>query len=215
MTRLLLIAVALIVLVAAPFLLLGDTLERGLTGDGAVELLRGYGTVAWIAAIGLLTSDILLPVPSSAVLAALGMLYGPVMGGAVGSLGMILAGLLGYGLCRWFGRPLALRLLGSERLVGGEQRFRRHGGWVIVLSRWVPVLAEVIVFAAGLAGMPFRHFAAAVALGSAPVGFFYAALGYGGSDRPVLTLLVCLVLPGLLWAGTTAVARVSRRWSTG
>lgn len=215
MMRLVLLALVPVVLIAAPFLLWSDALEGGFTGDGAIEWLRGYGSVAWIAAVGLLSSDILLPVPSSAVLGTLGILYGPVIGGVVGSLGMILAGLLGYGLCRWLGRPLVLRILGLERLNQGEQRFRRHGAWIVVLSRWVPVLAEMTVFAAGLAGMPFGRFAAALTLGSIPVGFFYAGLGYGGSDRPLLTLLVCLVLPALLWAAATTVIRVAGRWSTG
>lgn len=215
MTRVVLLVLAPVLLIAVPFLLWGDVLEDGFTGDGVIAWLRGYGAVAWIAAIGLLSSDILLPVPSSAVLGALGMLYGPVIGGAVGSAGMIVAGLLGYGLCGWVGRPLARRILDGGRSVSREQRFRRHGAWVIVLSRWVPVLAELTVFAAGLAGMPFRRFAAALTLGSMPVGFFYAGLGYGGSERPLLTLLVCLVLPALLWAAATTIVRAAGRWSAG
>lgn len=206
------LALALIVL---PFLLWGDALEGGLTGDGAVTWLRGHGAAAWIAAIGLLSSDILLPVPSSAVLAALGMLYGPAIGGAVGVAGMIAAGLLGYGLSRWLGRPLALRFLDAEALSGAERRLRRHGAWVIVLSRWVPVLAELVVFAAGLGVMPLPRFAAALVLGSLPPGLFYAGLGYGGADQPLPTLLACLVLPALLWAGATLVLRTAERRGAG
>lgn len=217
MARVLPLALVLVpvALIALPFLTWGDALEGGLTGDGAIAWLRGHGGVAWIAAIGLLSSDILLPIPSSAILAALGMLYGPAIGGAVGTAGMIVAGLLGYGLCRWLGRPLMLRVLDAGRLRGAERRLHRHGAWIIGLSRWVPVLAELIVFAAGLAGMPFRRFAAALALGSIPVGFFYAGLGHGGSEHPLATLLACLALPALLWAGAAMSARTIDRRGAG
>lgn len=83
----------------------------------------------------------------------------------------------------------------------------------VVLIALVP--AVLIVFAAGLAGMRFGRFAAALTLGSIPVGFFYAGLGYGGSDRPLSTLLVCLILPAVLWAGATVIIRVADRRSTG
>lgn len=215
MARVVPLALLPLALIALPFLLWGDAIEGGLSGDGAVDWLRGHGAAAWMAAIALLSSDILLPVPSSAILAALGMLYGPALGGAIGVTGMIAAGLLGYGLCRWLGRPLALRFLDAAALSDAERRLRRHGAWVVVLSRWVPVLAELVVFAAGLAGMPLRRFAAALTLGSLPPGFFYASLGYSGSKHPLATLLVCLILPALLWAGATLITRTAGRRSTG
>lgn len=215
MARILVIAGFLVATVAIPFLIWGDALESGFSGDGAVDWLRGHGALAPAAAVGLMSADILLPIPSSAVMGALGILYGPLVGGAIASAGMVLAGLLGYGLCRLFGRPLAHRLMGARQLEDGERRFRRHGAWIVVLSRWIPVAAEVIVFAAGLSGMPLRRFGAALVCGSVPLGFFYAFLGHQGADRPVLTLLVCLLLPALLWAAVTGAIHARRRWSAG
>ena len=197
--RLLVTFLAIAILVALPFFLWGDRLEALFVGDGAVEQLSSHGSYAWAIAILLLLSDLALPVPTSAVMAALGIIYGPLLGGLIAALGSVLAGLTGYGLCRVFGRPLARFLSGEKALADGERLFARAGGWIIVLSRWLPVLSEVMACMAGLASMPFNLFLAALLCGSVPLGFAFAAIGHIGESRPVLTLGLSIVLPVILW----------------
>ena len=72
--------------------------------------MRGFGGWAWAVGIGLIASDIALPIPSSAVMAALGIIYGPWIGGAISAGGSILAGLTGYGVCRMIGPATAEKL---------------------------------------------------------------------------------------------------------
>jgi hypothetical protein len=43
-------------------------------------------------------ADVVLPIPQTAVIAALGIIYGTLLGGSLGSVGRITSGLLGYGL---------------------------------------------------------------------------------------------------------------------
>lgn len=200
MLRLFVIAVALAVLVGLPFLFWGDYLEQGLAGDAAVGWLRDYGPFAWAAGIALLIADIALPVPSSAVMAALGIVYGPWLGGTIATVGVTAAGITGYGLARLFGYPLARRLAGADNLNEGEKLFNRRGGWLVALSRWVPVLAEVVAFMAGLTRMRFPLFVAALVCGAAPLGFLFAAIGDAGEDRPYLVLALSILLPALFWA---------------
>ena len=45
-------------------------------------------------------ADLALPVPQTAVIAALGIIYGATLGGLLGSVGLITGGLLGYLLMR-------------------------------------------------------------------------------------------------------------------
>ena len=66
--------------------------------------LREYRMWAWALGIGAIWADLVLPVPQTAVIGALGILYGPVGGGLLGSVGLITAGLLGYALARRYGR---------------------------------------------------------------------------------------------------------------
>ena len=80
-----------------------------------------------------------------------------------------------------------------------EGLFERAGAWAIVLSRSLPYsVPEAVVLLAGLAGMPVGTFTAALAVGSVPTAFAFAAIGAGWADQPVLALLVSYVVPILL-----------------
>jgi hypothetical protein len=48
------------------------------------------------------------------------------------------------------------------------------------------------------AGMPMGEFTAALAIGSVPTAFAFAAIDAGWADRPILALAVSYVLPTLL-----------------
>ena len=199
---------ALIVLI--PFLIWGSGFEQSFSQEGAVAWLTGYGRWAGVAGILLLISDLFLPIPATAVMAALGFVYGPVAGGLIATLGSFLSGALGYLLCRWFGRPAAVRVLGPQELVDGERLFARVGGWLVVLSRWLPVFPEVIACMAGLSRMAPLPFFAALACGSAPLGFVFAAIGHAGVDHPVLAITLSAGLPPLLWLSVQPYFRAKR-----
>jgi uncharacterized membrane protein YdjX (TVP38/TMEM64 family) len=49
-----------------------------------VLILRQYENWAWALGIGLIWADLVLPVPQTAVIAALGIVYGAVLGGLLG-----------------------------------------------------------------------------------------------------------------------------------
>jgi uncharacterized membrane protein YdjX (TVP38/TMEM64 family) len=199
---------ALIVLI--PFLIWGSGFEQSFSQEGAVTWLTGYGRWASVAGILLLMSDLVLPIPATALMAALGFVYGPVAGGVIATLGSFLSGALGYLLCRWFGRPVAVRLLGPKDLMDSERLFARVGGWLVVLSRWLPVFPEVIACMAGLSRMPPLPFFAALACGSAPLGFAFAMIGHAGVDHPVLAIALSAVLPPLLWLAVQPYFRAKR-----
>jgi len=198
--RLWILLIALAVLFAVPFLLFGGEFDEWFAGEGAVAWLRGHGSWAWAAAVLLLVSDLVLPVPATAVMAALGIIYGPVTGGLIGAAGSWLSGAVAYGLCRAAGRPAALRLAGAEGLARGERFFERSGGWAVALSRWLPLLPEVVACMAGLTRMPAGRFLAALACGSLPMAAAYAAIGHAGAEHPALALAASAVIPLLLWA---------------
>jgi uncharacterized membrane protein YdjX (TVP38/TMEM64 family) len=64
----------------------------------AVLTLRQYESWAWAVGIALIWADLVLPIPQTGAIAALGIIYGTLLGGLLGSLGLITGGLLGYGL---------------------------------------------------------------------------------------------------------------------
>jgi uncharacterized membrane protein YdjX (TVP38/TMEM64 family) len=174
-----------------------------------VAWLGEYDHWAGAAGVVLLLSDLVLPVPGTMVMSALGFVYGPVVGGAVAALGSFLSGALGYTLCRLLGPHAALRILGEKDLARGERLFSSVGGWLVVLSRWLPLFPEVIACMAGLARMRASTFFAALACGSLPLGFAFAAVGHAGADYPLLALTLSALGPPVLWL---AVQTFFRGW---
>jgi membrane protein DedA with SNARE-associated domain len=75
-----------------------------------------------------------LPIPHTVVIAALGIIYGTLLGGLLGTLGLITGGLLGYGLMLTSARRFAQRLAGPRSLHKMENLFDRGGAWAIVLA---------------------------------------------------------------------------------
>jgi uncharacterized membrane protein YdjX (TVP38/TMEM64 family) len=194
-----LIAIGVLSLVLASCTTSCVTIPTAEEANDAVLTLRQYESWAWAAGIALLWADLVLPVPQTAVIAALGILYGTLLGGVLGSLGLITSGLLGYGLMLTSARRLAQRFVGPRSLHKMESLFDRGGAWAIVLSRSLPnSVPEALVFLAGLAGMPIKKFTAALCIGSVPVAFVFAAIGAGWAEEPIVALTASYVLPIVL-----------------
>ena len=167
--------------------------------NAAVLTLRAYDSWAWALGIALIWADVFLPVPQTVVIVALGIIYGTVLGGLLGSLGLITGGLLGYALMRTSARRIVQRFVGARSLQKMERLFDQRGAWAIVFTRSFPYsVPEIMVFLAGLARMPLRQVIAALTIGSVPVAFAFAAMGAGWADQPILALVVSYALPILL-----------------
>lgn len=196
---LLIITVLILAGILIPFAIWGDQLDVMFSLEGTRTWIAGHGSWAWLAGILLLMSDIVLPVPSTVVMSALGLAYGWWVGGLLAAGGSFLAGLTAYLACRWLGRPAALWLAGEDSLRRGEQLFGRSGGWLVALSRWMPVLPEAVSCLAGLVKMNLRTYLISLACGSLPVGFAFAAIGALGTTSPGMAMLLSAIVPVFLW----------------
>jgi uncharacterized membrane protein YdjX (TVP38/TMEM64 family) len=167
--------------------------------NDAVLMLRKYDAWAWAVGIALIWADLVLPIPQSVVMAALGIVYGTVLGGLLGSDH------------RW---PSRLYPHAHLCTANGEALRRptvtEHDGELVRTGRCLGdrphpqspySIPEAIVFLAGLAGMPVGTFAAALAAGSVPTAFAFAAIGAGWADQPILALVASYLLPILPISG--------------
>ncbi len=115
--------------------------------NDAVLTLRAYESSAWAVGIALIWADVVLPIPQTAVIAALGIVYGTLLGGLLGSLGLISGGLLGYVLMLTSARRFVQRFAGPQSLHKMESLFEQGGAWAIVLTRSLPYsVPEAMVF---------------------------------------------------------------------
>jgi len=197
--RLLLVFLGLAGLVLLSFFIWGDALMGIFSQEGAISWLTKYGNWAWVFAIFLLMGDLVLPLPATLIMSAIGFLYGPVVGGLISAAGSFASGSLGYWLCRLLGEKTTRKLLGENDYELGKKLSGNVGGWVVVLSRWLPVFPEVVACMAGLTRMPARYFHTALLCGSLPLGFIYAIIGHAGTEYPALAIALSAVVPALIW----------------
>jgi uncharacterized membrane protein YdjX (TVP38/TMEM64 family) len=127
--------------------------------------------------VGILATDIFLPIPSSFVSTLAGSALGFVPATAASWTGMTLGAAAAFGLARWLGRPAALWFSGREDLDRMDVLSRRYGPMILVLARPVPVLAEASVLLLGTTRLGWRWFLLPVALANLGIAAAYSALG--------------------------------------
>lgn len=206
--RLIGVFVALALLFLGAWMLWGGSWDERFTLHGTIEWLNGTGSWAWAAGIGLLVADLVLPMPGTIVMAALGFVYGGWLGGSVAFAGMMLSSMAGYGAGRLMNEGFVRRWLGDADFERGRKFFGDGGGWVVAFSRALPILPEVISCMAGMSRMPFGRFLLASACGNVPMAFVFALIGASGKDAPWWAVVASIVVPGILWL-------VARRWKHG
>jgi uncharacterized membrane protein YdjX (TVP38/TMEM64 family) len=154
----------------------GQALQLPFLAEDTSFLLSQKKWVAGLAGIGLLVVDVVAPVPSSIVMLANGVLFGPVGGTLLSIVGGAGAALVGY----WIGRRgerAGKRWLGVESLTRANAFFRNYGMMAVIVSRPIPILAEAVSIIAGISRMPARKFFPAMLLGVLPTAIIYAVAG--------------------------------------
>ncbi|MBN8628810.1 MAG: TVP38/TMEM64 family protein [Planctomycetes bacterium] len=167
----------------------GGILHEMLRGDlGAaekVELLqeffRSAGVWAPLLYVGFVTIEVVVaPIPGLILYAPGGMIFGPLVGGALALVGNT----LGAGLAATIARRLGAAKV--EECFADDTRRRLHTVIAERGPRWIFWLrlnpltsSDMVSYAAGLADIPARKVMAATACGMAPLCFAQAALSDG------------------------------------
>ena len=179
-----LLAVFLLVPIV-PFLLLGEPFEQDVKDwfeahESQTDLIQFFGL------LGVLTSDIFFPVPSSAVMTFAGGImrfWNAVLASWVGlSLG---AG-IGFGFARWLGKPFASKFAEAEDLARLEAVATKFGPAALLLTRPLPILAEACVLLMGTTDLSWRRFAVPVVAANLGLAVFYVSCGAGIENEHLL-----------------------------
>jgi uncharacterized membrane protein YdjX (TVP38/TMEM64 family) len=192
--------VVILAIPIVPFLLFGEQLEARL------QRWRDEPPAAhWVAltVIGLLASDIFLPVPSSVVCAIAGNQLGTWLGTLVTWMGMNLGAILGFLLAKSCGAAVAGWFSRESDLQRAGTMAERFGPPLLALARGVPVLAEATVLWMGLHGLSWRAFLPPVLLSNLALALVYCAIGdFAGL---AIALAASVAIP-------VALAIVARNW---
>lgn len=150
--------------------------------------------------VGLLLADVLLPVPASAVMIGHGLLFGAVAGAALSLVGGVGATLLAFLIGRR-SRRLVRRLVGEREQQRADRFLARHGLLALVVTRPVPMIAEIVAMAAGASTVSWRRATLAAVLGTLPAAVVYAVAGAAVAtvDSGILAFLAVLALAAVPW----------------
>jgi len=171
-----------------PFLFLGDAFERDVQEWILADQDR-VSQVEFLVVLGILASDIFLPVPSSAVMTGAGgiMTFWPAV--LASWIGLTLGSIVGFGLARLFGRPFAARFAESEDLARIAAIGARYGPTALLLTRPLPILAEACVLLMGTTHLSWYRFLSPVVAANLALAVFYVACGAGIEDQQTLILV--------------------------
>ncbi|HVD01004.1 MAG TPA: DedA family protein [Candidatus Dormibacteraeota bacterium] len=168
------------------------------------------------AALGILIESSGVPFPGELTLVAVAAYAGAghlniVVVIALGALGAIAGGDVGYFIGLRGGRPFLEKALSVFRLEVGhlaqvEMFFAHHGDKTILVGRFVLGLRTWASIFAGVAHMPFWRFQAYSVLGAMPWAILWGLVGYLlGNNWPLLTT----ILKAAGYGGLAAVAGVA------
>src|SRR5262245_2019809 len=146
------------------------------------------------AVVGLLATDIFLPIPSSLVSTFAGWQLGAMGGTAASWVGMTLGAAIGFALARWFGQPLVAWLTRRTDLDRTQLLAERFGPALLVLGRGIPVLAEATVLLLGMHGMSWRRFLPPVLLANLGLALAYSLLGQLAERYHLLPLALAIAI---------------------
>ena len=151
------------------------------------HLIHAYGLVVVAAVIGL--EGIGLPFPGETVLILASIFAGTkhdlniVSVILTATAAAIVGQMIGYVIGREFGYWLLLRYgcyiwINEARIKLGQYLFLRHGGKIVIIARFVPLLRSIAGILAGANRMPWRHFMAANIVGTLAWASFVGFAAY-------------------------------------
>jgi membrane protein DedA with SNARE-associated domain len=185
--------------------------------DQLLAAFVDYGVPLLFAVIAISAVGVPFPVTFTLVAAGSFVQQGemnllPVL--VAGSLGAIIGDQIGYGLSRWAGRNLVVRI---SRRLGGEHKIkeaealaRKWGGPGIFFSRWlITQLGPWINITSGIAAYPWRRFILWDVLGEVLWVVLYVMVGYIFSDR---VQYISEILGNLGWAILALILAIILGW---
>ena len=150
----------------------------------------GYSWLSFLV----LSSDIVLPVPSSIIMYTNGLALGLLKGTLLSLASVMVGSTIGY----YLGRASAFRSTTSEKAMAIMEKYGALG---IIITRGIPILSESIVFTAGYNRLNFKLFTLLNFIGYLPVCFIYACFGQLAQDANLflISFAASLLVSVALW----------------
>ncbi len=89
----------------------------------------------------------------------------------------VLGAIVGYGLGKFLGKPIFIKIFGKAAFKHGKKFFNKYGVWGVVIAGLSPIPFKVVTWLAGIYNLPFHKFLLASIAGRIPRFVAMAYLG--------------------------------------
>jgi len=149
----------------------------------------------------LLFADLFIAVPTLTIIILSGYFLGFVYGAVFSLSGVVLAGIVGYGLSRYYGDTILAYLIKDDyKRDEAISTFKKHGFIMILLSRAMPILPEVSACLSGMTKMSFKRFFLAWLMSAVP---YVLIATYAGSistlQNPKPAIFIAIGISSFFW----------------
>lgn len=190
--KLLILIVCVLLIPIVPFVAMGSWFEPWLEKLLSGEAFDVSPIFAFASVVGILTVDIALPIPSSAVCTFAGKQLGAAAGSVACWLGLNFSAGVGYWIGAWFGRPIATRFSDANTLDTLEKIDHRSSVVCLIVCRSLPIIAEASVLLMGMKQLPIRYFWPAVAISNLGIAVALCWLGSFSAKANWFPLALCI-----------------------
>ena len=177
--RSLLLLFSVFVAVIVVFLLFGDQVEAWT--ELAMERSSGKLWQTGLLVVALLVVDVVIPIPSSIVCTAAGIFMGIPAGILAAWIGLTGTVAASYLIGRFATKP-AEAVIGKQEFHLLQRFHQRHGIWLLIAMRPVPILSEASVLFAGISRLAPLPVLLVTGLGNLIVAGMYVVLGAWGRE---------------------------------
>lgn len=173
-----------------------ELMRTDLDSVGKLEQLRqyflSYGSFAPVVYVAFVVVEVVVaPIPGLMLYAPGGIIFGPLLGGALSLLGNVIGAAVACAVTRFWGGTWLSRLFEEQRVERLQASVESQGMGLIFLLRINPLTSsDMVSYAAGFTRIPVWKVTAATALGMAPLCFAQAWLADG-----LLTAIPDLIYP--------------------
>jgi uncharacterized membrane protein YdjX (TVP38/TMEM64 family) len=162
-----------------------DLLRQDWDAAAKVSRLKAFfddcGTWAPLVYVALVAVEVVVaPIPGLMLYAPGGLIFGPVLGGALALAGNVIGAGAACSLVRSLAIQRAQRWASSQRIERLQAALGQRGSWLIFLLRLNPLTSsDLVSYAAGLTRIPVWKVMLATACGMAPLCFAQSSLSHG------------------------------------
>ncbi len=198
----------IVTLVTISFLLWGGSIDNYVVS--AIEANQSNKIIIALILFTILSSDIILPIPSSLLSTFCGLYLGLYYGFFISFTAMTISAAIGYIIGRYFSRSTE-RFIGKEDTEKLERFNNKYGSFLLIGLRPVPVLAETSLVFAGMIKYPVINAFFQVIIGNAIVSLIYVLFGVYSRNNEnsfvyafigtILISAVFILIPRLLRRG--------------